>query len=520
MILTLIHNVYERLRKIGHHKEQSPQADPELSQKANPKYFTSVPEEPSVETVLPGTKRRRRRSPKRKRSPNGKGQHKSSGSEILETQSSDWNLEQFDVAPADDKVRFHDLELPIEVMHAVADMGFQYCTPIQAAILPKLLTGVDATGRAQTGTGKSAAFLIHIITQLMRNSLTNGHRNGTPRALILAPTRELVLQIEKEARALGKYAPCNIVAVFGGKDYEKQKQMLTRQPVDILAATPGRLLDFVQHGQLHLGKTEFLVIDEADRMLDMGFIPDVRKIIRKTPPKTSRQTMFFSATLTPEVTRLASQWTKDPVIVEIEPEQVASETVERVVYLTTIEEKFTVLVNLIVQKKLDRVLIFGNRRDQTRQLTENLKRYGIRCALLSGEVRQTKRIKALEDFRAGKISVLVATDVAARGLHIDDISHVINYNLPIDPEAYVHRIGRTGRAGASGVSISFATEDDSFQIPGIEEYIGQPLPCSYPDDELLKPLPEPRKRTAAHSHSAVRTPRKRPARNSRRTRRT
>ncbi|MCK8601890.1 DEAD/DEAH box helicase [Syntrophobacteraceae bacterium DRH4] len=423
-----------------------------------------------------------------------------------------WNISSFVVPPVEGKMRFHDLDLPLEIMHAISDLGFQYCTPIQAAILPKLLTGVDAAGKAQTGTGKSAVFLINILTQMLRNPIAGKRPSGTPRALILAPTRELALQIEKDARGLAKYASCKIVAVFGGIDYQKQRQQLIRDHVDILVATPGRLLDFVQQGQIHLDKVETLVIDEADRMLDMGFIPDVRRIIRKTPQKSRRVTMLFSATLTPEVMRLASQWTTNPFVVEIEPEQVAVETVDQIVYLTTFEEKFTLLVNLIFHNNLERLLIFGNRRDVTRNLLERLTRYDIRCALLSGEVKQNQRIKALEDFRSGKIRVLVATDVAARGLHVDDISHVVNYDLPLDPEAYVHRIGRTGRAGALGTSVSFADEGDSFQIPVIEEFMGQKLHCIYPPEELLKPLPAPQKVRPTKSRRRFTNSRKRPAR--------
>jgi ATP-dependent RNA helicase RhlB len=416
-----------------------------------------------------------------------------------------WNVSAFSVQPVEGKMRFHDLNLPDVIMHGIFDLGFQYCTPVQAAVLPYSLKGVDSAGRAQTGTGKSAVFLITILTHLLRSPAVGKRLKGSPRALVLAPTRELALQIEKDARALARHFPCEIVSVFGGTDYVKQRQSLTNGHVDLMVATPGRLLDFSRQAQLHLHKVEILVIDEADRMLDMGFIPDVSEIVRKTPARAKRQTMLFSATLTPEVTRLASQWTTEPILVEIEPEQVAVDTVEQIVYLTTIEEKFVVLLNLILQKKLERALVFCNRRDETRRLTEHLRLYGVKCDLLSGDVKQNRRIKALEDFRSGKIRVLIATDVAGRGLHVDDISHVVNYHLPLDADAYVHRIGRTGRAGASGVSISFATEQDSFQIPGIEEYLGRELRCEYPDDELLKPLPEPHKKPAT-------TPRRRPAR--------
>jgi ATP-dependent RNA helicase RhlB len=370
-------------------------------------------------------------------------------------------------------------------MHAIADLDFRYCMPIQAKILPKTLEGSDATGKAQTGTGKSAAFLVNIYTQLLKKPLHGKRRPGIPRALILAPTRELVLQIEKDARAIGKYTNIRIQSVFGGLGYEKQKRALAEKVIDIIVATPGRLLDFQRQKLLRFYKLEILVIDEADRMLDMGFIPDVGKIIRSAPPKQKRQTMFFSATLTPEVERLSEQWTVDPVHVEIEPEHIAPDSVNQIVYLVSAEEKFNLLVNLAIEKNLERVLVFTNRRDQARRLADRLKEYGLNCASLSGDVPQNRRIRTLEDFRHGKINVLVATDVASRGLHIEDISHVINFNLPHDPEAYVHRIGRTGRAGATGISVSFACEEDSFYIPPIEEYLGNALSCVHPDEELL-----------------------------------
>jgi ATP-dependent RNA helicase RhlB len=232
-----------------------------------------------------------------------------------------------------------------------------------------------------------------------------------------------------------------------------------------------------------------LIIDEADRMLDMGFIPDVRKIVRSTPPKEKRQTLFFSATLNNDVKRLSSYWTKDSVFVDIEPAQVEVETVNQIVYIVTNEEKLPLLFNIITQKNLERVIIFANRRDETRDLYELLKKKGISCSILSGDVDQKQRIRTLDDFKQGKIRVLVATDVAGRGIHIDGVSHVINFTLPQDPEDYVHRIGRTGRAGASGTSISFASEDDSFYIPAIENYIGHSLACTYPEENFLK-LPE------------------------------
>jgi len=245
--------------------------------------------------------------------------------------------------------RFHDLNLPMEVLHGIADLKFQYCTPIQAAILPQTLAGADAAGRAQTGTGKTAAFLITIFTHLLRHPPAGRRPPGAPRALVLAPTRELVLQIRDEAEAIGRHCGLRTLAVFGGMDYDKQRRVLREHPVEIVVATPGRLLGYQQQRCLRLDQVEILVIDEADRMLDMGFIPDVRRIVHSTPPKDRRQTMLFSATLTPEVTRLCAQWTRHPVVVEIEPEQVAAESVRQIVYITTVADKFTLLYYILKQ---------------------------------------------------------------------------------------------------------------------------------------------------------------------------
>ncbi len=422
-----------------------------------------------------------------------------------------WDISQFNVPESEGRTRFHDMDLPWKIMHAIADLGFQYCTPVQAEVLPKALNGTDITGKAQTGTGKSAAFLINIFTHLLRKPIHGKRRPGVPRVLILAPTRELALQIEKDARDIGKYAEIPILSVYGGTGYDQQRRALAESVIDIVVATPGRLLDFERQNLIKLYKLEMLVIDEADRMLDMGFIPDVRRIVSFAPPKEDRQTMFFSATLTPEVERLSEQWTKDPVHVEIEPEQVAAESIKQMVYIVTAEEKFPLLVNLILGQNLERVLVFTNRRDQTTRLADRLTQYRINCAVLSGDVPQTKRIKTLEAFRNGAIRVLVATDVAARGLHVEGISHVVNFHLPLDPEDYVHRIGRTGRAGASGISVSFACEEESFQLPAIEKYLGHALSCLQPEQDLLEIPPPPlklqsTKRTAAPPRQGGRRP--------------
>lgn len=401
-----------------------------------------------------------------------------------------WNISDFQVTAAEGKTRFQDLPLPLSIIHAIADLGFEYCTPIQAETLPSSLAGKDIVGQAQTGTGKTAAFLITLLVHLLTNKPAAGkQRLSMPRTLILAPTRELVIQIVKEAQELDKYCRLKVAGVYGGVDYQEQRLLLTSEAVDIMVATPGRLLDFQRQGIIKLKKLEIFVIDEADRMLDMGFIPDVRRIVSNTPGKEARQTILFSATISEDVKRLASQWTKNAIQVEIAPEQVAVDSVEQIFYLTTAEEKYTLLYNVITTLDLKRVMVFVNRRDETKKLSDHLKRNGISCAMLSGEVPQKRRIATLEDFRNGKIRVLVATDVASRGIHIDGVSHVINYTLPFEPENYVHRIGRTGRAGAAGISISFACEEGSFHLPEIEEFLGRELKCVYPDSSLLVPPP-------------------------------
>ncbi len=398
-----------------------------------------------------------------------------------------WSVSDFPVEAEEGKTRFHDFKLPTGLMHGIADLNFRYCTPIQQKSLPDVIAGKDMIGKASTGTGKSAVFLIGIFAQLMREQQQK-RKNGTPRALIIAPTRELVIQIAKDARAIAKYLPMRVAEAYGGTDYERQQKNIRDRPVDILVATPGRLLDFSRKQVVQLHQAGIMVIDEADRMLDMGFIPDVRSIIHKTPNKDKRQTMMFSATITEEVTRLASQWCTNPVSVETEADQMAVETVTQIVYTLTRDEKYLVLYNIIKSEACDRVIIFTNMKRDAKRLNDRLSRDGINCALLTGDVPQQKRTARLESFRNGRIHVMVATDVAGRGIHIDGISHVVNFTLPYEPEDYVHRIGRTGRAGADGISISFADEESSFYLMDIEEYIGEALPCVAPGEELLKPI--------------------------------
>ena len=382
--------------------------------------------------------------------------------------------------PSPEKVKFDTLNLDALVQRGVDALGFEFCSPIQGRILPHTLNGNDAIGKAQTGTGKTAAFLITIFNDLLSHPIEGERYLGEPRAVIIAPTRELVMQIASDAEELGRFTGLKTVTLIGGADYHKQLAKVNRSPVDIVVATPGRLIDFMERRDLALDRVEILVLDEADRMLDMGFIPQVKRIVRATPRKEDRQTLLFSATFTQDIMNLAKQWTFEPITVEIEPERVATASVDQRVYLVASRDRFPVLMNLLNDPAVESVIIFANRRDQVRRLYEKLRKEGVQCGMLSGEITQAKRTKTLENFKSGRSKILVATDVAGRGIHVEGISHVVNYNLPEDPEDYVHRIGRTGRAGATGVSISFASEDDAFLLPDIEALLGHSLACMAP----------------------------------------
>ncbi|BES71088.1 ATP-dependent RNA helicase RhlB [Marinobacter nanhaiticus D15-8W] len=390
------------------------------------------------------------------------------------------------------KTRFTEFNLDGKLQKAIQGIGFEFCTPIQAETLPLTLEGHDLIGQAQTGTGKTAAFLITAIQRMLQSPIPFEERYASePRVLALAPTRELALQIAKDAEQLCAHTGHNVVTVLGGMNYDKQRDQLRNEVVDILVATPGRLIDFLGSQDVFLDQLDLLIIDEADRMLDMGFIPDVKRIIRKCTPKDERQTLLFSATFNQDVLNLASMWTRSAEFVEIEPEQKTAERVEQTVYMVGEDEKLRVLVNYIQRPEVDKAIIFANRRDQCRDLEEDLRRQGVSTALLSGEIAQNKRLRTLDKFKNGSIKALVATDVAGRGIHVSGVTHVFNYNLPENAEDYVHRIGRTGRAGQHGVSISFASEDDAFSLPAIESYIGQKLSCTLPDEALMVPLEKP-----------------------------
>ena len=402
-----------------------------------------------------------------------------------------WSIDSFVVEPVEGKRRFHDFDLPSEVMHGIADLGFKYCTEIQALSLEQALAGKNIAGKAQTGSGKTAAFLVAILTRYLRTPEHRAKAGGTPRALVIAPTRELVIQICKDADAIGKYCGLRSLAIYGGMDYDRQKKEVLDAPVDLLVATPGRLLDFVKSRVINLSNVDTLVIDEADRMLDMGFIPDVRRIMSYLPPKDKRATMLYSATLNDTVMRLAMNWMEAPYKAEVDSETNATDTVKQVVYIVLSADKFKVLYNHIALHPTARTIVFCNRKSTTEDVYSSLKIRGVAVEMLSGDVNQNKRLKVLDEFRDGEIKIVVATDVAGRGIHVDDIEYVINFDFPYEAEDYVHRIGRTGRAGNTGIAISFADEDESFAIPDIEEYIKEPLKCTMiqDDDPLLKAIP-------------------------------
>jgi ATP-dependent RNA helicase RhlB len=377
-------------------------------------------------------------------------------------------------------MKFTELNLPESVLKGIEQMGFIELTPVQEESIPLALQGKDVAGQAQTGTGKTAAFLIALFSRLLASNRVSGRQ---PRALILAPTRELVVQIQEDAKGLGAFCPFRIQAIFGGLDYEKQRQAL-KEGVDIIVATPGRLIDYAKQRVFSFDRIEALVIDEADRMFDMGFIKDLRYILRKLPPFEKRQTMLFSATLSPRVMELAYEFMDLAEKVRIEPEQVTAERVEQLLYHVGRREKFPLLLGLLKKEDAaDRVLIFVNTKKEAEHLTERLKANGLKAAVISGDIRQNTRMRILRDFKEGRLTFLIATDVASRGIHIEGVTHVINYDLPQDADDYVHRIGRTARAGALGKAISFADEDLVFHLPDIEEYIGQKIPSAFPEED-------------------------------------
>ena len=379
---------------------------------------------------------------------------------------------------------FSHFDLPDAVLRGIEDAGFHQCTPIQAEVLPLALGGQDVAGQAQTGTGKTAAFLIALYHRLLNKPADEQRRPQQPRALIVAPTRELAIQIHRDAETLGVHTGFRLGLVYGGTDYDKQRQML-EDGVDVLIGTPGRLIDYFKQRIYDLKAIDVVVLDEADRMFDLGFIKDIRYLLRRMPEPDKRLSMLFSATLSYRVTELAYEHMNNPRLIEVEPEKVTAERVEEVVYYPAMDEKIPLLLGLLRSQQPERSIVFVNTKRVADKVWGYLESNGFPAALLSGDVPQRKRQTLLERFTEGEIKVLVATDVAARGLHVPGVSHVFNYDLPQDPEDYVHRIGRTARAGASGNAVSFACEEYAFSLMEIQEYIGHKIGAESIDQDVL-----------------------------------
>ncbi len=399
-------------------------------------------------------------------------------------------------------IRFADLKLPPELLQAIDSTGFSYCTPIQAQTLPKSLAGLDVAGQAQTGTGKTIAFLVATFAHLLTKPGPVHRKANQPRAVILAPTRELAVQIDSDARKLAGPLGFKLGLVFGGTGYVQQRQTI-EDGIDILIGTPGRIIDYFKQHVFDMKAVQVCVLDEADRMFDLGFINDIRFLLHRMPKPEHRLSMLFSATLSWRVEELAYEHMNNPQRVAIEPEQITAKQVTEAVYYPSKEEKIPLLLGLLQSHKPQRALIFTNTKRSAERITSYLRGNDYRADLLSGDVPQNKRLRLLTDLGDDKINILVATDVAARGLHIPAVSHVFNYDLPQDAEDYVHRIGRTARAGASGEAISFACDEYVFSLPEIEQYIGHRLPKLTIDASVLAhpkpPLHEERERAPRHN---------------------
>jgi len=390
---------------------------------------------------------------------------------------------------------FESFELHPDVLSGLHAAGFTRCTPIQALTLPLALQGRDVAGQAQTGTGKTGAFLVAVMNRLLTRLAFAERRAADPRALIIAPTRELAIQIEKDFRSLGRNTGLKSALIYGGVDYDKQRDQL-RAGVDIIIATPGRLLDYYKQHVFSLANVEVMVIDEADRMFDLGFIKDVRYIMRRLPERDKRQCLLFSATLSHRVLELAYEHMNEAEKLTVESDNITADRVRQVIYFPASEEKLPLLIGLLSRMDAHRSMVFVNMKVAAEKVARRLERQGFVVGMLSGDVPQKKRQSLLAKFQRGDIEILIATDVAARGLHIQDVSHVFNYDLPQDAEDYVHRIGRTARLGAEGDAISFACDMYAQGLPDIEAYIGQKIPVARVDPELLiAPPPRPRAAT-------------------------
>ncbi len=379
------------------------------------------------------------------------------------------------------QTRFSNLELSDSIVASLKQAGFDHCTPIQDRTLPLSLRDKDIAGQAQTGTGKTAAFLLAVFQRLMNDE---SEQIKNPRALILAPTRELAIQIYNDAQLLGKLLKFKYALIYGGTDYKKQQDVL-KSDVDVVIGTPGRIIDFYKQKLLSLDHIQATVLDEADRMFDLGFIKDIRFLLRRMPSPEKRLNLLFSATLSYKVTELAYEHMNNPVIVKVEPEEVTAKAIQQSAFCPSNDKKVPLLLGLLQYKKPQRSIVFVNTKKCSEFLAAYLDANGYKVAVLSGDVPQQKRERLLREFQEDKVNLLIATDVAARGLHIADVSHVFNYDLPQDVEDYVHRIGRTARFGASGEAISFICEEYAYSMPDIEDYIGEKIVISPIDDSLL-----------------------------------
>jgi ATP-dependent RNA helicase RhlB len=400
---------------------------------------------------------------------------------------------------------FAEFDLAPQIRQGLEDAGFTRCTLVQAEVLPLSLNGLDVAVQAQTGTGKTAAYLVTIFAKLLATAIPEPRQ---PRALVIAPTRELVVQVAADAEKLGAHTGLVTEAVFGGMEYREQRAELARG-VDLLVGTPGRLIDYLRQGVTSLKSVKVFVVDEADRMFDMGFVDDLREITRRLPTPGRRQTMFYTATLSARVLQLGFSEMRDPAEIIVNPEEITPDRLEQQLYHVGSREKLSLLLGLLAREGCERTMIFVNTRDEARRLVERLERHGYLARGLTGSVIQRRRLKVLSDFKEGKLPILVATDVASRGLHIEGVSHVINYDLPQDPEDYIHRVGRTARVGAEGKAISLACENFVYSLPAIEKLLGASIPVCHADEALFLPV-QPRPRQApAHAGTGYGKPRRR-----------
>ncbi len=378
-------------------------------------------------------------------------------------------------------MRFESLNLDQKLIDAVHAMGYERCTPVQEQALPECLTGQDVMAQAQTGTGKTAVFLLTILQRM----IADNDPGGRLRALIVVPTRELAVQVEEQAVLLCKFLHYRSISIYGGVGYDEQERALAAG-AEIVVGTPGRMIDFIKSGKLNLSTLSFFVIDEADRMFDMGFTEDVKYILSRAPEKEKRQTIMVSATLDDRVRHVAYQYMREAVEVEIEPDQITVEKVTQHLFHVSLEEKIPLLLTLLRRENVERAVIFCNMKRTVEDVGYKLAGNGIKAEVLTGDVDQKKRLKIIERMKNGEVHVLVATDVAARGLHIDNISHVINFDIPADAPNYVHRIGRTARAGATGVAYTIACERHVENLPAIERYIDMKIDVAPMDFELAE----------------------------------